>query len=525
MAAPLAPDFAESVLWQEQAPAHDGPGAERAAVRRPPRTCPTAPTWSWSGRATPGCPRPRELAAAGRDVLVLDAHPVGWGASTRNGGMVIPELTSGPAALERSLGPLGRRLYAEINEAFDHVEELTAGSAPLIACDYERTGQLYLAHAGAAGPGPAGQGPGARRRAGRGGAVRPPRRAGRRGRIARLPRRRRLRAHGRPPPRTVPPRPRGPGAGRRCPHRRRGARALDRPPGRQRGGAPRDSRARRRRHPRDRGRARSSCARTPTPTTPCRRSPGGCCRSAASSSPPRCSTPSWPDSVSPRGRMLVDSKNFLFYWRLTPDGRVVFGGRRSLARSSLAQAREFLYASMVAVHPQLAGVAVARAWGGDVAVTLDRLPHVGRIDGAWYATGCNGGGVALNTWLGMRIGQHLAGDGPPAGVRRAPAPAHPAAPLAPRVPPRRRPVLPLAGPRLPPLTPLAAHPRQPEAMGSTPRARGDWVPYPEPVPHPRPSGTHQPHGSGDSTGGMKRRASSIGPISPTSLPSGSATMA
>ena len=125
--------------------------------------------------------------------------------------------------------------------------------------------------------------------------------------------------------------------------------------------------------------------------------------------------------------MLVDSKNFLFYWRLTPDGRVVFGGRRSLARSSLAQAREFLYASMVAVHPQLAGVAVARAWGGDVAVTLDRLPHVGRIDGAWYATGCNGGGVPLNTWLGMSIGRHLAGDGPPpafAELRHRPIPLH-----------------------------------------------------------------------------------------------------
>ena len=205
-------------------------------------------------------------------------------------------------------------------------------------------------------------------------------------------------------------------------------------------------------------------------------------------------------SVSPRGRMLVDSKNFLFYWRLTPDGRVVFGGRRSLARSSLAQAREFLYASMVAVHPQLAGVAVARAWGGDVAVTLDRLPHVGRIDGAWYATGCNGGGVALNTWLGMRIGQHLAGDGPPAGVRRAPAPAHPAAPLAPRVPPRRRPVLPLAGPRLPPLTPLAAHPRQPEAMGSTRRARGNGFRIRNPLPHPRPSGTHRLTGRGTRPG-------------------------
>ena len=92
---------------------------------------------------------------------------------------------------------------------------------------------------------------------------------------------------------------------------------------------------------------------------------------------------------------------------------------------------------MVAVHPQLAGVAVARAWGGDVAITLDRLPHAGRIDGAWYATGCNGSGVALNTWMGMRIGRHLAGGGPP---RRSPSspPPHPPAPLAPGLPPGGR---------------------------------------------------------------------------------------
>ena len=38
-------------------------------------------------------------------------------------------------------------------------------------------------------------------------------------------------------------------------------------------------------------------------------------------------------SVNPHERMLVDTKNLLFYWRLSPDGRVLFGGRRSLAPS------------------------------------------------------------------------------------------------------------------------------------------------------------------------------------------------
>ena len=66
-----------------------------------------------------------------------------------------------------------------------------------------------------------------------------------------------------------------------------------------------------------------------------------------------------------------------------------------------------------------------RAWGGNVALTLDRLPHCGRIDGLWYATGCNGSGVALNTWLGHRMAAAI--DGAPAApLRRARPPPDPA---------------------------------------------------------------------------------------------------
>ena len=79
---------------------------------------------------------------------VFDREPLGWGASSRNGGMVIPELKSVPAGLERHYGELGTRLYAEANEAFDFVETTIAGDDGRagIDCDYVRNGQLYLAH-------------------------------------------------------------------------------------------------------------------------------------------------------------------------------------------------------------------------------------------------------------------------------------------------------------------------------------------------------------------------------------------
>ena len=75
---------------------------------------------------------------------------------------------------------------------------------------------------------------------------------------------------------------------------------------------------------------------------------------------------------------------------------------------------------MVRLHPQLRDARLEFAWGGNVAVTLDRLPHFGQVppgsaSGAWFATGCNGSGVALNTWLGSRAAAVVAhGAGPPA---------------------------------------------------------------------------------------------------------------
>ena len=123
--------------------------------------------------------------------------------------------------------------------------------------------------------------------------------------------------------------------------------------------------------------------------------------------------------VSPRDRMMVDTKNLLFYWRLSPDGRMLFGGRRSLAASPVADARDFLYRSMLDIHPQLAGTRVTHAWGGNVAITLDRMPHFGRVPsgpgvGALYATGCNGSGVALNSWMGTRAAEVVLGGPLPA---------------------------------------------------------------------------------------------------------------
>jgi len=137
-------------------------------------------------------------------------------------------------------------------------------------------------------------------------------------------------------------------------------------------------------------------------------------------------------SVDPHDRMFFDTRNFLHYWRPTPDGtRVLFGGRTSFAPTSVEQARDRLYSAMVEIHPQLAGARVDRAWGGQVALTVDRLPHIGRhpATGVVYAMGYCGTGVALSVHFGRRVGRWLCGaDDLPAFAglawRVVPPPAH-----------------------------------------------------------------------------------------------------
>jgi glycine/D-amino acid oxidase-like deaminating enzyme len=118
--------------------------------------------------------------------------------------------------------------------------------------------------------------------------------------------------------------------------------------------------------------------------------------------------------VSPRRRMMSDSRNFLHYWRLSPDGRLVFGGRTSFVPVSVQTARDRLYTAMIGMYPQLAGVRVTHAWTGNVGFTFDQLPHLTRFDGITYAMGYCGAGVAMGSFLGTLAGEWMATSGQPA---------------------------------------------------------------------------------------------------------------
>ena len=117
--------------------------------------------------------------------------------------------------------------------------------------------------------------------------------------------------------------------------------------------------------------------------------------------------------LSPRNRMIYDSKHFLYYYRLTPDNRMLFGGRAAFfpeTENTVRQSAEILRCGMISVYPQLRDAKFEFVWGGTLDFTLDVMPHAGKIDGMYFAAGFAGHGVAAATWFGMKLAGLICGD-------------------------------------------------------------------------------------------------------------------
>jgi len=117
--------------------------------------------------------------------------------------------------------------------------------------------------------------------------------------------------------------------------------------------------------------------------------------------------------VSPRDRMIYDSKNYLHYYRLTPDRRMLFGGRAAFfpeTHSTIQSSAEILRRGMIHVFPQLRDIQVQYAWGGTLDFTFDIMPHAGELNGLHYALGYAGHGVAMATYLGALMADAISGD-------------------------------------------------------------------------------------------------------------------
>jgi len=118
-------------------------------------------------------------------------------------------------------------------------------------------------------------------------------------------------------------------------------------------------------------------------------------------------------AILPRGRTASDSKHFLHYFRMTSDDRLLFGGRAEFSRpdsATIRHAAAILQRGLELVFPQLVGIAIEYAWGGNVGFTRDQLPHAGKLDDAYYAGGYGGHGIAMAIGLGEQIARRIAGE-------------------------------------------------------------------------------------------------------------------
>jgi len=115
--------------------------------------------------------------------------------------------------------------------------------------------------------------------------------------------------------------------------------------------------------------------------------------------------------LSPSNRQIYDSKNYLYYYRLTPDQRMLFGGRAAFfpaTDQTVRKSAEILRQGMIDVYPQLRDAKVEYVWGGTLDFCFDIMPHAGRVDGIYFALGYAGHGVAMATWQGQKMAELIA---------------------------------------------------------------------------------------------------------------------
>ncbi|MFP6744247.1 MAG: FAD-binding oxidoreductase [Alphaproteobacteria bacterium] len=117
------------------------------------------------------------------------------------------------------------------------------------------------------------------------------------------------------------------------------------------------------------------------------------------------------ERLFPSGRVNLDLRNNFHSWCIAPDEpRMIFLGQtiRPIYRDSRVVMA--LHKEMCEIHPELADVGFSHYWNGQLGLTFDRVPHIGRHDGVYYVLGMNGGGLPSGTHLGNKVALKLLGE-------------------------------------------------------------------------------------------------------------------
>jgi gamma-glutamylputrescine oxidase len=121
-------------------------------------------------------------------------------------------------------------------------------------------------------------------------------------------------------------------------------------------------------------------------------------------------SPNLAGSLMPTGRTYTETKRMMRWFRKVDD-RVIFGGRGAFGKQDSESAFDALRKAMVGIFPELADIPLAFKWSGLVAMTLDSVPHVGRLDDrTLYSVGYNGAGVAMSSLMGRYLAALVQGE-------------------------------------------------------------------------------------------------------------------
>ncbi|XDZ65248.1 NAD(P)/FAD-dependent oxidoreductase [Alphaproteobacteria bacterium LSUCC0684] len=122
-------------------------------------------------------------------------------------------------------------------------------------------------------------------------------------------------------------------------------------------------------------------------------------------------SPNLAHTLLPGQIAVADCNTALNYFRIDADGRMLFGGRASYLAQESGAIRADLSRRMTSVFPALSGVEIDSAWSGRIGITVDRIPHFGKIgETTWFVQGFSGHGVAFTGVAALILAEAIDGD-------------------------------------------------------------------------------------------------------------------
>jgi gamma-glutamylputrescine oxidase len=116
-------------------------------------------------------------------------------------------------------------------------------------------------------------------------------------------------------------------------------------------------------------------------------------------------------SITRSDLALSDSQFVVNYWKLSADNRLLFGGGETYRERFPDDIAKFVRPYLLNRYPELAHIKITHAWGGRLAITRNRLPHVGQLnEQIFFAQGFSGHGLSMGTYSGCAIARAIGGD-------------------------------------------------------------------------------------------------------------------